>query len=86
MHGHVTAEVAKSNNSRVVCQTPVHLDGFYIMDTVNDAAVNIGDKYSPNSLNFNEQKASPVNLLRIYSQLHCPSPCSDTVDPGSAFP
>lgn len=53
-----------------------HLDGFYIMDTVNNAAVNTGDKYSPNSSKFSEQqqKMTPVNLLSNYSQVHYPSP------------
>lgn len=55
-----------------------HLDGFYIVDSVNDAAVNPGDKYSPNSLKFNEQETSPINLLSIYSQFHYPYPWSST--------
>lgn len=33
-----------------------HLDGFCTVDTVKATAVNTGDKHSPNSLKFNEQK------------------------------
>lgn len=33
-----------------------HLDGFYTVDTVKATAMNTGNKHSPNSSKFNEQK------------------------------